>query len=52
MGGIPIGGIAAVRVLQSLRQSIGFVGNHDEMDVIGHQAIAEQGHLAALDVFA
>ena len=41
-----------MRVLQSLRQSIGFVGNHDEMDVIGHQAIAEQGHLAALDVFA
>ena len=50
MPSIPIGGIPAVCMLQGLRQSICLVGNHNEMDMIGHQAIAEQGHLAALDV--
>lgn len=40
----------AVGVLGGFGQTVGLVGNQHEMDVVGHQAIAEQGHVGALDV--
>jgi hypothetical protein len=39
-------------VLEGFGQSIGFEWNEHEMDVVGHQAVAEQGYVAALDVLS
>ena len=49
---VPVRSVAAVGVLERLGQSIVFAWNQYEMDVIGHQAIAEQGYVAALDVLS
>src|SRR5271156_2031857 len=49
---VPVRSVAAVGVLEGLGQSIGCEWNQHEMNVIGHQAVAEQGYVGALDVLS
>jgi hypothetical protein len=47
--GIPVRGKPAVYILQAARQSVFLVWDSNEMNVIGHQAIADQFYSVSLD---
>ena len=49
---VPIGGVASVSVLKSSRQRFGGAGEGDQVNVIGHQAVAEKGKTAELGILA
>jgi hypothetical protein len=40
-----------VRLLERQGQSIGLLRNHHQMYMVGHQAVADQGHLMMVDAF-
>jgi hypothetical protein len=51
MGGIPVGSVPAVCVLQGPGEGVRLRRRHDEMDMVGHQTVAEERqavHLNAL----
>ena len=39
MNRVPVGSVSSVRLLQRLRKSVRRTGNHNQMDVIGRQAV-------------
>ena len=49
---IEVGGIAPVRVLEREAQGVGARGDDDEVDVVGHEAIADQGEAVEPAVLA
>src|ERR1700678_3763939 len=48
LAGVPVRCVASMGVLESLRHSPCGVGNDDQMHVIGHQAVAQQGEAVKL----
>jgi hypothetical protein len=49
MGGIPIGSVPAVYGLQSSPEGVRLPWRHDEMDMVGHQTVADERHAVQLD---
>ena len=52
LAGVPIRRIAPVGVLQSLRQGLGGAWNGDQVGVVGHQAVTQEGKLVQLGILA
>ena len=48
--GVPVGSVAPVSELQSQAEAAGGRGDDDQVDVIGHETIAEQGEPVEVDV--
>jgi len=48
--GVPVGSVAPVSELQSQAEVAGGRGDDDQVDVIGHETIAEQGEPVEVDV--
>jgi hypothetical protein len=48
---IPISSISSVGMLESFRQSIGLMGNDHQMNVIGHQTVADHRDIMRFEVF-
>jgi hypothetical protein len=46
---IPVRGESAMCFLQAARQSILLLRHYNEMNMIGHQAVADQFHALSLD---
>jgi hypothetical protein len=49
---VPVGRIPPVRVFQGQCQPIGFVGDHDHVNMIGHEAVANQRHTVELSILS
>ena len=45
MADIPVRRVTPMRILESQSQGIGSARNHDQVNVIGHEAVADQGKL-------
>jgi hypothetical protein len=52
VGSIPVGSVSSVGLLQCLRQPIRHVRNGNQVNMIGHEAIADQRDLVEDKVFA
>jgi hypothetical protein len=52
MGGIPIGSVSAMCVLQSPREGVRLAWSHDEMDMVGHQTVANERQAVQLNALA
>ena len=50
VGGVPVGSVAPVGVLQRLRQGIRLTRDDHQMYVVGHQAVAQQQKIVELNV--
>ena len=51
MNRVPVGSVSSVRLLQRLCKSVRRTGDHNQMDVIGHQAVTDHGHSVKFSVF-
>lgn len=49
MGGVPIGSVSAMCVLQSPREGASLAWSHDEMDMVGHQTVANERQAVQLN---
>jgi hypothetical protein len=52
MGGIPIGSVPAMCILQSTREGVRLAWGSDEMDMVGHQTVASERYAVQLNALA